>query len=237
MSPLQDDWSDHLALLELAYNSARNVSTEFSPVELLYIQPHDVIQRILNPRALGENPQKEAIEEWLERAQIRLNDARESIRYAARLQKRYYDAKHSPIPPYSIGDYVILRLDKHPTSLCHNKLSQQKMPPYRIVRILSGGRAVQLDLPANIQIHSVVSVQQVEPARDPAGDPCKRDFARPPPVDADEDREIFEAEIVAHRVLRSGRKKYRVHWVGYPADQDQWVSDMDVSDALVQDYD
>jgi len=59
----------------------------------------------------------------------------------------------------------------------------------------------------------------------------------PPRVDADEDGEIFEAEIVAYRILRNGRKKYRVHWVGYPGDQDQWVSEVGVSDTLVQDYD
>jgi len=235
-SPLQNDWSDHLVLLKLAYNSAQNVSTEFSPVELLYIQPHDVIQRILNPRVLGENLQRETIEEWLEQAQMQLNDAREFIRYTVHLQKKYYDARYSPIPSYSVGDYVILRLDKHSTSLRYNKLSQQKMPPYKILRILSRGRVVQLDLPSNLQIHPVVSVQQVEPVKDPTGDFWRRDFARPPLVDVDKDGEIFEVEIVAHRVLRSGRRKYRMHWVGYPADQDQWVSEVDMSDALVQDY-
>ena len=30
VSPLQDDWSDHIPILELAYNSAKNVSTGFS---------------------------------------------------------------------------------------------------------------------------------------------------------------------------------------------------------------
>ena len=94
-----------------------------------------------------------------------------------------------------------------------------------------------MDFPPNIRVYSVVSVQQVEPARDPARDPWRRDFPRPPPVDADEYGEIFEAEIVGHRVLRSSRKKYRIHWVGYPIDQDQWVSDLDVTDALVEEYD
>jgi len=54
---------------------------------------------------------------------MRLSDARESIRYATLLQKRHYDANHSAIPAYKIGDYVTLRLDRHPTSLRHNKLS------------------------------------------------------------------------------------------------------------------
>ena len=35
VSPLQDDWSDHLAVLELAYNTAKNASTGQAPVHLL----------------------------------------------------------------------------------------------------------------------------------------------------------------------------------------------------------
>ena len=37
--------------------------------------------------------------------------------------------------------------------------------------------------------------------------------------------------------MEDAGKKYRIHWVGYPADQDQWVSDLDVTDVLVEDYD
>ena len=49
VSPLQDDWSDHIPILDLAYNSAKNVSTGFAPVQRIYTQPQDILERILSP--------------------------------------------------------------------------------------------------------------------------------------------------------------------------------------------
>ena len=59
---------------------------------------------------------------------MRIMDAIESMKYAAHMQKKYYDRKHAPLPLYKIGDFVSLHLDKHPLSVIkHNKLSQQKL--------------------------------------------------------------------------------------------------------------
>ena len=106
--------------------------------------------------------------------------------YAAHMQKKYYDKKHAPLPPYKIGDFVCLRLDKHPLSVIkHNKLSQQKLPPYKILRTLSRGRALELDIPPELGIHPMVSTQQVEKSRDPSTDPWGRDYPRPEAVNDD----------------------------------------------------
>ena len=67
---------------------------------------------------------------------------------------------------------MTLRLELYPIAVIrHNKLSQRKLPPYEIKGILKGGRALELDLPNNIGIHSVVLVQQVEQAPNPAKGP------------------------------------------------------------------
>jgi hypothetical protein len=55
-----------------------------------------------------------------------------------------------------------------------NKLSQQKLPPFRVTKVRADGRAVELDIPSNLNIHPVVSVQHVEKAQDPAKDPFNR---------------------------------------------------------------
>ena len=85
LSPLQDDWVRWLHLVELAYNTAKNVSMVEAPIALLYVQPHDILQRLLHPKDIGINPQKESIEEWLEKSKNKILDAQESIRYAAQL--------------------------------------------------------------------------------------------------------------------------------------------------------
>jgi len=86
-SPMQDDWCEHLPLVQLAYNTASNSSTGHSPIQLLHIQPHDVVQKLLHPHAVnGDNPQKESVEEWLERAQNRLEYTKEAMRLAAWMQ-------------------------------------------------------------------------------------------------------------------------------------------------------
>ncbi|KAF8439657.1 hypothetical protein BGX38DRAFT_1207033 [Terfezia claveryi] len=65
-------------------------------------------------------------------------------------------------------------------------------------------------------------------------DVWNREYPRPPAVDEAEG--LFQAEIIGHRFTRGGDIRYRIHWVGYPSDEDQWVRRDDVADILVRDY-
>jgi putative component of membrane protein insertase Oxa1/YidC/SpoIIIJ protein YidD len=47
VSPQQDNWHESLSMLELAYNTAKNASTGMSPFDLLYVQPHNVVERLM----------------------------------------------------------------------------------------------------------------------------------------------------------------------------------------------
>ena len=123
-----------------------------------------------------------------------------------------------------------LWLDKHLTSVRYNKLSMQKLPLYRIAKVLRDGHAVELELPPTMHgIHLVLSVQQLEKAKNPADDPWRRDHARPPAIEKD----MFAAEIIDKRTSLTGRKTYKIHWIGYPLDEAQWVREMDVALATV----
>jgi len=157
------------------------------------------------------------------------------MRLAAWVQKKYYDARHGPLPPYSVGDFVSLRLDRYPNAnVRFNKLSQQKLQPCQIMRILSSGRAVELDLPPNVKMHNVVSVQQVEKAPNSRDDAWKQDYPRPPAMDEGEG--LWQAKIISYRRTKGGWLRYKVHWVGYPSDDDQWVRPEDVTKALIDEY-
>jgi len=128
--------------MQPAYNSAKNATTGFSPYELLYAQPHNIIERILRLQTpqTHENP---AAAQWLEDVSMRLSDAKEAIARSFATYKAYYDRNHSPILEYKPGDFVSIRLDRHPVSIIkRNKLSAQKLPPYEVLEILAGGRAL-----------------------------------------------------------------------------------------------
>jgi len=74
----RQQWHRQLYLMQLAYNSAKNATTGFSPYELLYAQPHNMIEWILRPQTpqTHENP---AAAPWLEDVSMRLEDAKEAI--------------------------------------------------------------------------------------------------------------------------------------------------------------
>lgn len=223
-----------LYLAELVYNTAKNMLTGEFPCNLLYAQPHDVLKCIPQPNTVM-NPQRESVEEWLEKIQNCIRDAQKSIRHTALIQKKYYDNRHSPLPTYKEGDYACLRLDLHPTSVRHNKLSMQKLPPYCVKRVLSNGHAVELEFPEQLRgVYPVISVQQIEKTKNLAENPWQWDHPRPSAVD--EAEEFFTAEIIDERTSKRGWKSYKVRWVGYPLDKAQWVKVADVSQAAIDEW-
>jgi hypothetical protein len=49
VSPQIDNWHELLAMLKLAYNTAKNATTGMTPFDLLYVQPQNIVERILSP--------------------------------------------------------------------------------------------------------------------------------------------------------------------------------------------
>jgi len=92
-----------------------------------------------------------------------------------------------------------------------NKLSAQKLPPYEILEVLAGGRALRLKLPENIGIHDVISVQNVDKAADPKDDI----FGRHP--------EGTTQRIIAHRDTAKRGRRYRVQLNSRYADEDKGI--------------
>jgi hypothetical protein len=236
VSPQLDNWHESLAMLELAYNTAKNASTGMAPFDLLYVQPHNVVERLMGiaDRQPDDNL---AAQDFVELARNRLRDAREAVTKSLRLQKLYYDRRHGPIRPIQVGDFVSIRLDQHPVSLVkRTKLTQQKLPPCRVLEVMANGHAVRLDLPPHIGIHPVLSIQHVDRAVDPGMDPFKRsDHAEPPAVD--EQGQRWEGEIVDEKPTKSGRKKYLVHWIGWDDRYDEWLSPSRIDPSMIEAWD
>jgi len=205
-SPMQDDWVYYLAIVELAYNTAKSVSTGFLPIELLYIQPHDMIWRLLSPNN-DMHGMNDSAEDFLDQDQTRVEDAREAMRIAAKAQKRHYDNRHSGLHKLEVGDFVVLRLNLHPIAAVKtNKLSAQKLPPLRVLEVLSNIQAIRLELPETLKIHPVVSVQHFDKW-------LPDEFNRAPPGLPHIHR--VPKSIFDKKVTRGGRVKYKVDFKGF----------------------
>jgi hypothetical protein len=236
VSPQLDNWHASLPMLELAYNTAKNASTSMSPFDLLYVQPQNVVERLLgiSDRDPTDNLQAQ---DFVENARNRLKDAREAVTKSLRLQKLYYDRRHGPIRPIEVGDFVSIRLADHPVSLVkRTKLTQQKLPPYKVLEVLANKHAVRLDIPPQVGIHPVLSVQHVDRAVDPSQDPFQRsNHEEPPAVDVAGDR--WEGEIRDERSTRSGQKRYLVHWIGWDERYDEWLPSGRIDQGMIDDWD
>jgi hypothetical protein len=170
-------------------------------------------------------------------ARNRLKDAREAVTKSLRLQKLYYDRRHGPIRPIQVGDFVSIRLADHPVSLVkRTKLTQQKLPPYKVLEVLANKHAVRLDIPPQVGIHPVLSIQHVDRAVDPSQDPFQRsNHEEPPAVDVAGDR--WEGEIRDERSTRSGQKRYLVHWIGWDERYDEWLPPGRIDQGMITDWD
>jgi hypothetical protein len=65
-------------MLELAYNTAKNATTGITPFYLLYVQPQNIVERILSPGARSQDDNLQA-HDFVELARNRLRDAREAV--------------------------------------------------------------------------------------------------------------------------------------------------------------
>jgi hypothetical protein len=212
----QNNWHRHLGLIELAYNSARHPGTGFPPFQLLYANPEEPVRRLLSRELSTSEDRDDNIDatNFLDGVQSRLRDAQEAVIKGLAYQREYYNSKHRSDSDIKLeaGDWVTIRLDRHPISIVkRNKLTQQKLGPCRILRMRADGRAVELELPNNVNIHPVVSVQHVEKAPSPMEDPWKR--------------QRTSRDIITDIWMTNGHKEYRLQSAGSTPEEAKWTLD------------
>ncbi len=158
-------------------------------------------------------------------------DAGDAIAFAALRMKEYYDSNHQP-KFFNVGDLVNLRLHRgyQVPAIRSKKLGPQLVGPFKILKRI-GRLAYQLELPANMRIHDVVSIAHLEPATDPAEDPYQR--RRPPaPAEVIDGEDEYEVEkLLRKRRIRRGRgwsTQYLVRWLTYGPESDTWEPDYEL---------
>lgn len=225
------DWKLLLPSLQFSINSALNNSTSTSAHEFLY--GHKV-NGVTGDH--GDNDEADSLQYM--RPALR-QQASLALDLAAARAKQQYDARHRPVQ-LRAGDMVYLNLhDGYNLPGQHSKKwSQRREGPFKINHMVND-LAASLELPKQIRIHPVVSVQHLKLA--PAGSYV---HAEPGPVEASGDiedvaegDEHFEIDRVYNkRVLKSGKTQYRVSWKGYKGNDDQWVDKDGVSSEAIRTY-
>lgn len=232
----RSSWVESLLWVEVSLNSLKSEATGFTPYELLYNNatgPFTDIHRGL----IRQSSQVDDVDDIMIIAKERIKDAKDAIAKAHRSAKHYYDKRHSPIKDYQVGDWAFIRLDLRPLRMISSdssKLTSPKLGPFKIIE--ASKRSVKLDLPSNMKVHPVFSVQHLERSPAPGSDLFNREL-RPPPIEVVDGVDVYEVEkLLAKRLF--GRKKfiqYKVKWKDYPDSEATWVFRDDLIEDGLQD--
>ena len=153
--------------------------------------------------------------------------------------KRFADRKRKPQPEYQVGDKVWLEGTNIRTERPSKKLEDRRYGPFKITKVLSP-TAVQLQLPVSWKIHPTFHVVKLRPFIE---DRSMHPEEVPPPPDLDDDGELqYEVEEVLDSRRNKRRRnllEYKVHWKGYPREDDSWLPHSELQDTapeLLQEF-
>ena len=227
----QDDWDDHLDLLELGFNTIPQASTQKAPYELLY----GTVPRLPIDVALGElDSRNPAALDRATRMQEALRFAKEHL-LSAQERQALNANRHRRDVPMAVGDEVLLSTEGLTLQDFTNKLCSRYIGPFKVTAIVNPN-AVTLQLPPQLQaLHPTFNVDKLKKYRDGRAtfpDRPQR-FNRPPAAQADSNGdELWEVDhILASRKLagRGNAAEYLVAWTGYPPEENTWQSHADVA--------
>src|SRR6267154_502802 len=107
------------------------------------------------------------------------------------------------------------------------KLLPKRYGPYPIIE-RKGAVAYQLKLPSEMKIHDVFHVDLLLPYKETEA--YGPGYTRPPPdlIEGEEEYEVESIRDIRHKGC-SQKREYLMHWRGYPASDDSWVSQDDLN--------
>lgn len=230
-SPYQ--WHLTLPYIQSVLNSSVHATTKTTPHKLMY--------GVEVPSGFG--PLTDKMQDGLSHEGERY-DASIAVADAMMTMARHYDKRHLPVN-LKPGSRVMLRLHKGyniPSTKAFPKVSAQYAGPFRVVRQVTP-LAFELDLPATMKVHPVVSVAHLDPVQDDY-DPFGRDPAPVLPVKMEDGTgDSWEIETLLDRrdVIRRGRtsREYLVRWKGFGPEEDRWysVEDLQQAQELMKEFD
>lgn len=225
VSPYQDDWDQHLRVVEFAYNNSVNASTKFSPFYLMNGQHPTVPLTFLGdgfqPRKAATGGEAMVAEMAGDLAQAKKNLELAKERQAALANKGRRDYQ------FTVGEKVLLSHDfvnglpqGARLGSARAKLASRGWGPFDIVELVSEV-AVKLKLPKAWRMHPVVHVSNVVPWKDGSAHFPGRVKPAPDPELVDGDV-MFYVDAIRDHEFRPGGLWYLVKWKGYPEEENTW---------------
>ncbi|KAE8228270.1 hypothetical protein CF326_g6802 [Tilletia indica] len=149
----------HAPAVELAINSTPSVVTGQRPFDLVFISHPSIVHAVFDD---AEHLGVGSFDERLAAAGELFAEVRERIAEARLSQKRRYDKSRARPVPLRVGDQVFLRLRDRPVpGAVGDKLDARKKGPFSVAEVLSEHR-VRLQLPDDVSIDPIVSIEQVD---------------------------------------------------------------------------
>ena len=219
VSKRQSSWEDYLPILEFAYNSAKHVTTGFSPFMLMYgFQPRAPVTVGLANEKIHE------VKNFLQDHMDMLRVARRNVQQAQDRYKKFADKRRRPVT-FEKGELVFLRVPENSQSLSTGpvpKLSPRFCGPFKIIKKV-GQVAYKLELPASSKVHPVFHVSRLRKrlySEDNVVDPGILVEYTESPVQPHEPERILDSHEL--RTRHHVRHQVLVKWKDRPDEGSTW---------------
>ena len=228
VGPTQEDWDEHLASAEFAYNNAWHESIKNTPFMLNYGQ------HPLTPMYRGISRDRVPAARAFVGAMFEmLAEAKEHLKAAQKRQKAHANKKRREVS-YDIGDQLLLSTKNIKLkTLRARKLLPKWIGPFRVVKRI-GEVAYKVELLDTMQMHDVFHVSLLKPYRSDG-------TIQPPPSPLFIDNELmFKVDrVLMHCERKSGKKVIReflIKWLGCGPEHNSWEPEKNLSNDLLNEY-
>ena len=205
----QDDWVEHLPVVELALNGRNSTSTGMSSFFLTHgyhLEPLQLFETKDTTSAKTPIQKADSVAAKLKQA---TEWAQSAMANAQQEQERQANRHRTAHPAYKIGDKVWLSLRNISTDRPSKKLDD-KAAKYTVTEVV-GAQSYRLDIPS---VHNVFNADLLRPAAtDPLPSQSQSDYQPPPIVFDGED--YYDVEAILSERTRRRQKQYKVKWKGY----------------------
>ncbi len=219
----QNNWDQHLPLIEFAHNNVIHTSTNYSPFYLNYgAHPRSPVVTALGPECNINDTAANVITNIYDTLEYALSN----IEKAQAQQVKYANKHRRDFEQFEVGDLVLLSTTNLKASGPGRaeKLSPQRIGPFRITRVLSKLN-YELDLPP--VLNKKYNVFHVSLLTKFYPNDTTKFASRPtnitrPPAEVIDNQEIYEVQQILKHRFNGNKRQYLVHWKGYDIHESTW---------------